>query len=247
LIDFHCHLDLYPDPAAIVAECTKRHLFVLSVTTVPSAFVGTETFAVGNERIHTALGLHPEVAVARRQEMALFEKMIGRTQYVGEVGLDGSGDHRATLDVQAEILSHILSLCSDNGGRIISLHSRGAIPRLLNLMESYLYAGELVLHWFNGSAKQVAHAAEMGAWFSVGPTMLASKRGREAVSHMPRDRILTESDGPFSQIDGASTNPWQAWLAVANLSELWQEDRYAVERQLIKNLATITSFIPERS
>ncbi|MGQ0622331.1 MAG: TatD family hydrolase [Panacagrimonas sp.] len=119
MIDFHCHLDLYADPAAVIAECTKRRLFVLSVTTVPSAFEGTKALAAGSDRIRTALGLHPEVAVQRRQELSLFEKLIGRTKYVGEVGLDGSRDHRDTLDAQVDILGNILGLCSSNGGRII--------------------------------------------------------------------------------------------------------------------------------
>lgn len=45
MIDLHCHLDLYPDPQAIVAECVRRRLYVLSVTTVPSAFEGTAALA----------------------------------------------------------------------------------------------------------------------------------------------------------------------------------------------------------
>lgn len=240
MIDFHCHLDLYADPAAVIAECTKRRLFVLSVTTVPSAFEGTKALAAGNDRIRTALGLHPEVAVKRRQELALFEKLIRQTKYVGEVGLDGSRDHRETLDAQVDILGDILGLCSSNGGRIVSLHSRGAIPRLLKLMEFYLYAGELVLHWFNGSPKQVAHAAEMGAWFSVGPSMLASERGREAVKQMPRDRIITESDGPFSEVDGRPTMPWEAWSAATGLGEIWNESVLEVETQLIRNFEMLS-------
>lgn len=241
MIDFHCHLDLYADPASVIAECAKRRLFVLSVTTLPSAFEGTRALAVGSSRIQTALGLHPEVAVQRRQELALFEKLIGQTRYVGEVGLDASRDHRDSLDAQVDILGNILGMCSDDGGRIVSLHSRGAIPRLLKLMESYLYAGELVLHWFNGSPKQVEHASAMGAWFSVGPTMLASERGRQAVSHMPRDRVITESDGPFSEVDGRPAMPWQAWSATEGLGEIWKETLSGVEMQLFENLSALTT------
>src|SRR3546814_8490128 len=35
LIDFHCHLDLYPDPHAVAAEATARGVYILSVTTTP--------------------------------------------------------------------------------------------------------------------------------------------------------------------------------------------------------------------
>lgn len=41
----------------------------------------------------------------------------------------------------------------------------------------------------------------MGCWFSVGPAMLQGARGTELVARMPRDRVLTESDGPFARLE----------------------------------------------
>ena len=38
LVDFHCHLDLYPDHAAAVAECERAGVFTLAVTTTPKAW-----------------------------------------------------------------------------------------------------------------------------------------------------------------------------------------------------------------
>lgn len=37
----------------------------------------------------------------------------------------------------------------------------------------------------------------MGCWFSVGPAMLAGERGKVLALKMPRDRILTKTDGPL--------------------------------------------------
>src|ERR1035437_1612235 len=90
MIDFHCHLDLYPDPQRIADECNNRGLYVLSVTTTPSAWKGTSALAGSHPRIKTALGLHPQLAHQRKSELALFEQLLPRTPYVGEVGLDGS-------------------------------------------------------------------------------------------------------------------------------------------------------------
>jgi TatD DNase family protein len=33
VIDFHCHLDLYPDPHAVARDCATRGIYVLSVST----------------------------------------------------------------------------------------------------------------------------------------------------------------------------------------------------------------------
>ena len=62
MIDFHAHLDLYPSPHATARECIARNLYVLSVTTTPSAWAGTAALTKGAPRIRTALGLHPQIA-----------------------------------------------------------------------------------------------------------------------------------------------------------------------------------------
>ncbi|MGQ4827944.1 TatD family hydrolase, partial [Enterococcus faecalis] len=85
----------------------------------------------------------------RRHELALFKRLLPSVDYVGEVGLDGSPPHRSTLDTQAEVLHEILDLCAAAGGRIISLHSRGATDLLLDLLEFEPNAGHFVLHWFS--------------------------------------------------------------------------------------------------
>ncbi len=75
-MDFHCHLDLYPDPVA-VAKCIARdNIFVLSVTTAPSAFAGTMKLGAGSILIHTALGLHPQLAAERQRELTLFDHLL---------------------------------------------------------------------------------------------------------------------------------------------------------------------------
>ena len=76
MIDFHCHLDLYPDPVAVVEQCSKDGTYVLSVTTTPSAWLGTKRLALHAPRIRTALGLHPQIAHERIRELSLFDTLI---------------------------------------------------------------------------------------------------------------------------------------------------------------------------
>jgi TatD DNase family protein len=241
VIDFHCHLDLYPQPHEIVAQCAQRRIYLLSVTTVPSAFEGTAALAPAGGRIRTALGLHPEIAVARRHELSLFERLLPRTPYVGEVGLDASSDHRAAIDSQAAILRDILKLCAGAKGKIITLHSRGATGLLLDRLADEPSAGAFILHWYLGTAKQISRAAEMKCWFSVGPAMLTSKRGLMAVKSMPREYILPESDGPFGQVAGRPALPWEAWTVVPKLAEMWRESEAEVEAQLLDNLRRLVA------
>lgn len=241
MIDFHCHLDLYPDPHAVAAACQERGLYVLSVTTTPSAWKGTSALALGKSRIRTALGLHPQVAHLRKSELPLFEQLVEQTRYVGEIGLDGAPEFKPHWNDQVEVFERILAACSNAGGKILSLHSRRASKDVLSRLAQHPRAGIPILHWFSGTLKEVERAIEQGCWFSIGPAMLVSSKGRALLERMPRDRVLTESDGPFAQVDSRSIWPWEAARAVLDLSVVWKIPPAAVKQQLSLNLERLAS------
>jgi TatD DNase family protein len=241
VIDFHAHLDLYPDPLATTRECIERDLFVLSVTTTPSAWSGTAALAEDAPRIRTAIGLHPQIAQERQHELPLFEELLPRTRYVGEVGLDGAPELKSSWGTQQRVFDGILKMCRVAGGRIISIHSRRAATAVLDALSENADAGIPVLHWFSGTQREVKRAIEIGCWFSVGPAMLAGKKGRALAAEIPRDRLLTETDGPFGQVDGRSLLPWECEQAVGALSELWAEPHNHVEAQLHENLRRLVA------
>jgi TatD DNase family protein len=235
VIDLHCHLDLYPDPQAVRDECEKRGLYVLSVTTTPSAWKKTAELAGNSKRIRTALGLHPQLAHERVRELALFDELLQETRYVGEIGLDGSPEFQAQRHTQSEVFEHILAKCADSGGRIMSIHSKRASKDVIDTLKKYPSAGTAILHWFSGSLRDLDRAVEYGCWFSVGPPMLAGEKGRALVSRMPRDRVITESDGPFARLDGRSIMPWQVEDALRGLSEIWQVSESETQQLIVEN------------
>jgi TatD DNase family protein len=236
VIDFHCHLDLYPDPHAVRDECARRELYVLSVTTTPSAWRGTTALAANSKRIQTALGLHPQLAHERRAELTLFDALISDTRYVGEVGLDGAPEFRKHWRDQAAVFEHILLKCSEAGGRIMSIHSRRASGAVLDYLERFSEAGTPVLHWFSGSFRDLDRAINLGCWFSIGPAMLANEKGRARAARMPRERVLTESDGPFAQLNGEALKPWDVAHAIHELGIIWSLRPDEVEQTIQRNL-----------
>jgi TatD DNase family protein len=242
VIDLHAHLDLYPDPVETTRECIERNLFVLSVTTTPSAWSGTAALAKGASRIRTAIGLHPQIAQERQGELVLFEDLLPRSRYVGEIGLDGGPELRMTWNVQRRVFDEILRLCSSAGGRIMTIHSRRAATPVLDALASRGNAGVPVLHWFSGSKKELQRAIDQGCWFSVGPAMLASEKGRAMAAVMPPDRVLTESDGPFAQIEGRPLFPWDTAIAVTMLASIWDVTEVEARQRLTENLRRLTTF-----
>jgi TatD DNase family protein len=239
MIDFHCHLDLYPDPARIIRECEARSLYVLSVTTTPSAWQGTSALASDSKHVRTALGLHPHLAHERRGELELFDRLLPECRYVGEIGLDGAPEFRPHWQAQIAVFDHVLSACSLAGGRTMSIHSRRASKAVLDRLEASPDAGTAVLHWFSGSFSDLERAKGMGCWFSVGPAMLAGEHGRALAFKMPRDRILTESDGPFARIEGRSIIPWEVDVAIAALARIWGEAPSTTAKLIHTNFSTI--------
>lgn len=241
MIDFHCHLDLYSDPRAVIERVDQSGVYVLSVTTIPKAWPGTKRMANGRRRIRTALGFHPELAHERYSELGLFDTLIEEAPYVGEVGLDGSKHLREHASVQRKVFAHVLKTTERAGGRIMSIHSRGAAGDVLELLQNH-DAGIPVLHWFTGGPTHLQDAINTGCWFSVGPAMLKSKAGRERAATMPRDRLLPETDGPFGRMKRKPLEPTDAEAIVPILAELWSLPPEEVQEQLMQNFKTITGY-----
>jgi TatD DNase family protein len=244
LIDFHCHLDLFDDPQKVAADCEKAGIYVLSVTTTPKAWPKTAALAKGKRYIRTALGLHPELAHERFNEVSLLERLLDETRYVGEIGLDGSPAHRPHAEVQLKVFDRILASAQDRGGRVYTIHSRGAADAVLTSLRKHGCGPTAVLHWFSGSQSQLKSAAALDCWFSVGPAMLRSEKGRALATQMPRDRVLTETDGPFTRSGKRPLTPADARVAAAELAVLWSVTEAEAVALIKQNLKALLTRVP---
>lgn len=241
MIDFHSHLDLYPDGLALAREVNRRNNFTLVVTTSPRAYYATSRVFSGLENIHVGLGLHPEVVEAKAAELDVLVAGIKGARFVGEVGLDGSPRFRKSLELQERIFHAVLGECGKQGGRIVSIHSRGASQRTIEALKAAGDVGVPVLHWFSGGIAELRTASRLGCWFSVGPAMLASEKGRGLLKYMPLDRVLPETDGPFTTERGLALKPWDAWSVCSTVSEVCAMPLEAVEELLRSNLRRLLS------
>lgn len=241
MIDFHCHLDLYPEPASLLARLRASGHYVLAVTTTPRAWEGTRALVGDAPRVRVALGLHPELVAQRHGEVELLCSLLEETRYVGEIGLDGSPPHRASIERQRDVLRRILTGCSLKGGRVLSIHSRGAASAVLDELEAHPGCGTPVLHWFSGTERELARAIDLGCWFSVGPPMLSTAKGRKLVTRMPRERVLTETDGPFTRRDDGPLEPCDVAWALDGLAEAWGVSAADVGKTIAANLRTLVA------
>jgi TatD DNase family protein len=53
---------------------------------------------------------------------------------------------------------------------------------------------------------------------------------------MPRERVLTESDGPFAQVDSQTVMPWHVESAADELAQVWDLSPEEVSKNIADNL-----------
>lgn len=241
MIDMHTHLDLYPNALDILDKVNTANKFTLAVTTSPRAWIASKKIFSGYNNIKISLGLHPEVAIEKENEIELLLDSISQVNFVGEIGIDGSKRHLKSQSLQESIFKKALMKCQDAGGRIISIHSRDAVPIVLSGLHSFPDCGKPILHWFTGSPTELKSAIDVKCYFSVNPLMAKSKKGKEILSIIPKDLILPESDGPFAKQNGRPIMPWEAISISQQLSEIWKVPVKEAKAQMSENLMKLLS------
>lgn len=237
-VDFHCHVDLYPDHASLVSECDREKVATLAVTTTPKAWKRNREVAIGSEHVRVALGLHPQLIAERADELALFEKLLPDARYVGEIGLDAGPKFYGSFSEQERIFKRILDLCQEQGGKVLTIHSVRSAAKVLGHIEETGLPDNCtaVLHWFTGTQAEARRAASLGCYFSVNSEMLSSQKHARMVAKLPLDRLLTETDGPFVSIEGRPARPRDVSIAVAELGKLFNVSAKEMAEIVASNL-----------
>ncbi|NTU74428.1 TatD family hydrolase [Candidatus Roizmanbacteria bacterium] len=235
MIDLHSHLDLYPNALELLERVGRENRFTLVVTTSPRAWLATTQVFRRYNNIKVALGLHPEVADKKFNEFDLLLSSIHKTNFIGEVGIDGSARNLNTLEKQELIFKSTIRECEKVGGRVISIHSRDAVSKVLTTIRTYENCGIPILHWFSGSVEELTTAIKMGCYFSINPVMIRGEKGRELISRIPCNLILPESDGPFVKMAGRPIMPWEAMNICSDLSRIWRMPIESVKDMIEEN------------
>ena len=243
--DFHCHVDLHPDPVALIELCAREGIFVLAVTTTPKAWPQNRIWASRSSFICAAVGLHPELVAERYQEMDLLEQQISESPFVGEVGLDGSRKHKKSYSQQRDVFIRVLDAAQKLKGRVLSIHSRQASRDVVTLIEERTTSDCVlsILHWFSGSISEVQRAVALGCYFSISHTMLSHNRGREIAKSLPLNRLLTETDSPFTSVGERRSLPTDVIETSTLLAKTHDISVTQMNVILMENAQRVLSFI----
>jgi TatD DNase family protein len=230
MIDAHCHVDLYPHPTHVAVAAERAGVLTVMVTNLPSAFDRAFSQVKPFKNIRLALGLHPLVAAQHLAERERFRELIDQTSYIGEIGLDFSPAGWATKDLQIESFKFVLRILR---GRptFFTIHSRRAESVVLDILEEEGRA-PVVFHWYSGPLNPLDRAISKGHYFSINPAMIKSPNGRKIIQRLPLERVLTESDGPFVQVEGRSAIPSDVAQVEQYLGNLWGMETASIRARI---------------
>lgn len=194
LFDTHFHMDLQKDRVAAIRQIEENRIYTIAVTNLPDLY-RKELGEVVSKYIRLALGFHPELVHQYKKQIPLIWDLLHEARYIGEVGLDFVD--KMNEGEQVDFFSELIERCRYDGNKIITIHSRKAVSKVLDILgENYRF--KAILHWFTGNKDELKEAVERGCYFSVNGAMINSKRFLEILPLIPANRLLVETDSPFT-------------------------------------------------
>jgi len=142
------------------------------------------------------IGIHPECAY---DDLESITKLIEVNQNiisgVGEIGLDPTyAKNNEDSTRQVHVFENLLDV-AEKYDKPVSIHSRKSLDDIFQIMASY-NTKHALLHWFDGSKKQLQKAMDMGFFVSYGPVIVYANDKQALLSKTDESKILVETDGP---------------------------------------------------
>ncbi|MGV9802011.1 TatD family hydrolase [Mycobacterium sp. NPDC003449] len=189
-LDMHAHVDPGVSPRSLEQLGAVVFVATRSLDEYQQASSRTDAVTVWG------VGCHPGIAAAQAAyDEAHFSAALAATAYVSEVGLDDSS--AVPIDRQVEVFGSILAQVS-NRPRLISIHSKRATTRTIDLIEHSGVRGS-ILHWWLGSVSDTRRAIDLGCLFSINRSMDVARLLKAGV---PLNCLLPETDHPSGNRGG---------------------------------------------
>lgn len=199
LYDAHIHLsdaEYQSDIELILGSMKRLGIKACAVSMDNDSSKTTLELAKKSNLVLPFVGIHPEKAADDLESMTqLIQKNSGLIAGIGEIGLDKTyASNEEQFKRQKQVFAKLLE-AAENLKKPVSVHSRRTLDEILQLIPSYRISGFL-LHWFDGSKKQLKEAMDLGCFVSYGPVSVYSQDKQVLISNTDKNRILVETDGP---------------------------------------------------
>ena len=199
-IDTHFHLDYYKEHQKIYDGINERKQYTLCMTNSPGVYISCKRIYPETKYLKFALGFHPQDVSLKDADFYDFMQLVNTTNYVGEIGLDFSRQSYISRNKQCMYFEQIVRVCAEKD-KLMSVHLRRAEEEAISILKKYR-PRRCIIHWFNGNGEQLQQLVDIGCYFSLNSNMVTNEKNKEKLYLIPKTRVLIESDGPFTKIDG---------------------------------------------
>lgn len=234
--DTHMHFDLYDDRKRILDYLEKAKSYTIAVTNLPELYERYRGMDKNYKYVNISLGFHPELLEQYEKQITVFEKYISEARYVGEIGLDYS-DSNCNREKQKELFKYLILLANRSNDKILTVHSRRAESDVLDVTKDF--SGTVILHWYSGSIKNLERAISEDKYFSINQQMVKSKNGRKIIEKIPIERLLIESDAPFTKgLENEYTVDFMndIYEEISSIKRISTEELYSVFKNNFKTI-----------
>ncbi len=204
LIDSHAHLDFDrfdEDRLEVLARAQAAHVdTIISIGIDVASSLNANKLATEHDMIFSTAGIHPHQAEAFQdtdwgQLEALWAQ--DKVRGVGETGLDYYYDYADQARQRTLFRRHLEA--AGTVGLPVIVHIRDAFDDAFALLAEVGVPAGGIVHCFTGGPEECARALDLGMYISLSGivTFKSAKGLREAVSMIPLERLLVETDSPF--------------------------------------------------
>jgi TatD DNase family protein len=207
MIDTHVHLnfeDYIDDLETVILDAEKAgvsHMVVIGIDE------GSSRLAIELSKqypsLYASVGVHPS------ESENMFEMQATSTQFIeamlkdekvvaiGECGIDLYHEDY-NLEYQQHVFKEQIELAKTYQKPLI-IHSRSGVRACIDMLKPYQGHVKGVFHCFNGTQEEADEILELGFYIGVnGPiTFKNAKDAKDIAMHVPIERLLIETDGPY--------------------------------------------------
>jgi len=256
IIDSHCHLDypdLYTQLDSVVDRAMQNQVkYLLTICTTLNSYNKIKLIIDKHKNIYGTFGIHPHETknfpnIDHKyilKETKDNKKIIG----IGETGLDYHYNLSDKNIQKKSFIEHIRSASELDMPVIV--HSRSAENDTYDILksESKNLDLKILIHCFTGSKEFAKKLIDLNAYISVSGiiTFKNSNTLNDAISSIPIDNILVETDSPYLApvpFRGKSNEPSYIVHTVEKLSEIKKIPKDEVMKKTSNNFLKIFSVI----
>ncbi len=221
-VDTHCHLQLMGDKIN-EKDISNLEYFIIPGIDVESSAKARDFSIKYTSTSYWSAGLHPHEADQLEDVKQDLLSLMQEADLIGETGLDYYRNLSSKENQIRNFEFHIN--VAEELNKPLIIHCRDSFSDVFDILSKKDSNNPIILHSWTGGNKWTKRFAELGVYFSISGivTYDTAHDLQAAVTKVPRDKLLLETDVPYlapQPFKGKKNNPTYIKYTGAKVAEL---------------------------